>query len=115
MTGNRGVILLSVVIILLTMALIGASLAALFSLVNTTAQRIANETKALFLAEAGIAQVIYILHNQTGPEGLDKIIGPFSLGEGTFVAKIDFIHSLITSTGEVGGVKKTLQLQYKGL
>ncbi len=113
---NKGVVLLSVVIILLTIALIGASLVAFFSSVNLSAQTIADEAKAVYLAEAGIAHVIRILRGQADQtETSEQTIGPVSLGEGTYTVKLDFNKSLITSTGEVSGIKKTIQLQYRSL
>ncbi len=114
--NGRGVILLSVVIILLTIALIGASLVAFFSSVNISARRAADEAKALYLAEAGIARAIYLFRNQAGLGGqLDETIGPVTLGEGTYTVKIDFNQSLITSIGRVQGTTKTVQLQYISL
>lgn len=114
--NGRGVVLLSVVIILLTIALIGASLVAFFSSVNISARRVADGAKALYLAEAGIAQAIHLLRGQAGRGGqLDETIGPVSLGEGTYTVRIDLTQSLITSTGRVYGTTKTVQLQYISL
>lgn len=113
MNGNKGLILLNVVIILLTIALIGASLVAFLSLTNFSARTTAERTKAFYLAEAGIAHAINVLRNKAGLDS-DRI-GPLSLGEGTYEVKIDFSQSLIVSTGRVGNAKKTLQLQYAAL
>ena len=112
-SGKKGVILISVVIIFLTIALIGASLVAFFASVNITSRNFAEGAKALYLAEAGIAYAINILRYQTGShEELAKPKGPFQLGEGTYSVEINHLQSLITSTGEVGGIKKVIQLQY---
>jgi len=114
--NNKGVVLLSVVIILLTITLIGGSLAAFLSSVNISTGNIADQTKALYLAEAGIAHAIHNLRTEAGEGGiLDKTIGPITLGEGTYQVSVDFAQSLITSTGEVRGTRRTLQFQYKPL
>lgn len=123
MSGNlvhrrreEGIVLLSVIIILLTISLVGVSLVAFFSSVNMSARAIADEAKALYLAEAGIARAVYLLRTQAGTEEtVAGNIGPVNLGEGAYNVKIDFSQSLITSTGEVGKISKTLQLQYKAL
>ena len=111
--SRKGIILLSVIIILLSIAVIGASLVVMLSAVNFYTQTIANQTKAFYLAEAGIARTISMLRAQAGDKQED--IGPISLGEGNYTIKIDLIHSLITSTGNVGGSTKTVQLQYRAL
>ncbi len=113
MNGNKGLILLNVVIILLTIALIGASLVAFFSLTNLSVRTTADRAKAFYLAEAGIAHAISVLRSKAG-SGHDRI-GPVSLGEGIYEVEIDFSQSLIISTGRVGSSKKTLQLQYSAL
>jgi len=113
---RKGVVLLSVVIILLTIALIGASLVALFSSVNISARTIADEAKALYLAEAGVAHAISVLRSQAGEGGnLEQKIGPVKFGEGTYTIRLDFTQSLITSSGTVHGITKTVQLQYASL
>ena len=56
--GNHGVILLSVLIILLTISLIGASLMSFFFSVDVTAQYSVESAKAFYLAEAGIAHAV---------------------------------------------------------
>lgn len=111
--GRSGVILLNVVIILLTIALIGASLVAFFSLVNISARLTADEAKAFYLAEAGIADAVSLL--QSRATGIEQSVGPVELGEGTYEVEIDIIQSLIISTGRVGPAKKILQLYYSTL
>jgi len=114
--GKNGVVLLNVVIILLTIALIGASLAAFFSLVNIAARETVNEAKAFYLAEAGIAHAVGMLRNRTViAEVENERIGPISLGDGTYEIEIDLMQSLIISTGRVASTRKTLQLQYSTL
>ncbi len=116
MVADKGVILLNVIIILLTIAIIGASLMTFFFSVDLFARSVADGTKAFYLAEAGIATAVGSLRNRAsiivGPE---QIIGPVSLGEGTYTVKIDIINSMITSSGRVGDMEKTLQLQFNTL
>jgi len=113
---KKGVVLLSVIMILLTIAVIGASLVAFFSSVSLGARSIADEAKALYLAEAGIAHAVHILRNPSkNPVDFKEEIGPFSLGEGDYRIKLDLVQSLITATGNVRGTRKTVQLQYSAL
>ena len=113
---RKGVVLLSVVMILLTVAIIGATLVVFFSSVNLSARNVADEAKALYLAEAGISRAIYLLRNQDQTRvDFKQEIGPFSLGEGDYRIKFDLVQSLITSTGNVQGTRKTVQLQYTSL
>ena len=116
MSNNRGVALITVVIVMLTMALIGASLAELSSAVNYSIDNILEETKARYLAEAGIAHALHELRNNADlSEAIDKSTGEpvyFPLGDGGYTVVFDPSESLITCTGIVSGTKKTLQLQY---
>jgi Tfp pilus assembly protein PilX len=110
---DSGVALISVIVIMLTMALIGASLFELSASVNDSSQRVLDETKARYLAEAGIAHAIHILRTQAGQ--VPKLVQgeePVTLGDGTYAVSFDLQESMITSTGNVNGTKKTLQLQY---
>jgi len=114
--NNKGIVLLSVIMIMLTVAIIGASLVAFFSSVSLSAGTVADSAKALYLAEAGVSRAISMLRTEAGTVGMfeDKI-GPVSLGEGTYIIEFDIAQSLITSTGNVRGIKKTVQLQYSAL
>ena len=113
---ERGIILLNVVIILLTMALIGASLMTFYFSVDIFARAVANGTKAFYLAEAGIASAVNYLSSKASELHTPTYtIGPIELGEGEYEVEIDFDHSLITSTGTVSGMDKTLQLQFNAL
>jgi hypothetical protein len=113
---KKAAILISVIIILLTIAIIGASLVAFFSSVDLSARSVADEAKALYLAEAGISRAIHALRYKAGAKrGASETIGPVSLGEGAYTVKIDFQQSLITSIGSVNDTDKTVQLQYSAL
>ena len=115
MSNERGIALITVIIVMLTMALIGASLAELSSSVNFSVDEVLDETKARYLAEAGIA---HALHDLRAGTGLEKTLDPegnpvmFPLGEGVYTVTFDPEESLITCTGIVNETKKTLQLQY---
>ena len=113
---DRGVALITVVIVMLTMALIGAALAELSSSVHYSAENILDETKARYLAEAGIAHALHALRNGADlSDTVDKASGEpvyFPLGDGGYTVTFDSNESLITCTGIVHETKKTLQLQY---
>ena len=97
------------------MALIGASLAELSSTVNFSVDTILDETKARYLAEAGIAHALHELRGGgTLETSLDAEGNPvlFPLGEGFYSVTYEPSESLITCTGIVNETKKTLQLQY---
>lgn len=114
-SNKRGVALITVIIVMLTMALIGASLAELSSAVNHSVDTILDETKARYLAEAGIAHALHTLRNGGSLENaLDADGNPifFPLGEGVYSVTYESSESLIVSTGVVHETKKTLQLQY---
>ena len=114
--NRSGVVLLNVVIILLTIALIGASLVAFLSLVSLSTRTAAEEIKAFYLAEAGISTAVSTLRNKAGVSGNRLYtIGPVELGEGTYEVTIDPLQSLIISTGKVASTQKTLQLYYSAL
>ena len=114
--GERGVALITVVIVMLTMALIGAALAELASSVKYSIEMILDETKARYLAEAGIAHALHELRSGADlSDAVDKTTGDpvlYPLGEGNYSVTFDSSDSLITCTGNVNGTKKTLQLQY---
>ena len=113
---ERGVALITIIIVMLTMALIGASLAELSSAVSDSVDNILDETKARYLAEAGIAHALHELRSGADlSEAIDKITGEpiyFPLGEGGYSVAFDPEGSMITCTGIVHETKKTLQLQY---
>ncbi|MFH1846800.1 MAG: hypothetical protein ABH869_04510 [Candidatus Omnitrophota bacterium] len=121
-TNKKGIVLLNVIIMLLTIALIGASLVAFLSLVNISAQVTVEEIKAFYLAEAGISQAVSILKSGSEEESSSlsfgtstRRVGPIALGDGTYTIEIDINQGLISSIGQVGDTKKSLQLQYSML
>ena len=114
--NGKAYVLISTVLLLLTIALIGASLLLFFFSVNLKAQTGIDETKAFYLAEAGLSYAAFTLHSQSSTIGTtEQVLGPMDLGEGKFVVEINYLEFLITSTGEVNGAKKTLQMQFSAL
>lgn len=112
--GNKnGAILFGVLIVVLMISLIGASLVAILSSLVLSSQYEISQTKALYLAEAGINHAIHLLQSQAIIVTQEEnFIPPTSLGDGTYEVKLDFSQSLITSTGKVGGVRRRIQLKY---
>ena len=112
--GNRrGAVLFGVLVVLLTVSLIGASLVALLSSIALTNQYEVSRAKALYLAEAGISQAVFLLKSQAIIIGSEEyFVNPTSLGDGTYEVKLDFRQSLLSSTGKVGGITRTIQLKY---
>jgi len=117
---ERGAILLMVLIIILTISLLGATLMALFFNVLSLSQIELDRTRALYLAEAGIAVAIGIFKNQAGvarpaadnAAQADMIVPPTKLNEGSFEVYNDYSQSTIVSIGNSNGVKRTIQLRY---
>ena len=114
--NQKGVALITVMVVMLTMALIGAALAELSSSVNYSVDSILDDTKARYLAEAGIAHALHELRSGANlSDAVDKVTGEpvfFPLGDGGYTVVFDASQSLITCTGIVNETKKTLQLQY---
>jgi len=97
----------------LTVSLIGASLVALLSSIALTNQYEVSRAKALYLAEAGISQAVFLLKSQAIIIGSEEyFVNPTSLGDGTYEVNLDFKQSLLSSTGKVGGITRTIQLKY---
>ena len=109
-----------VLIIILTISLLGATLMALFFNVLSLSRIELDRTRALYLAEAGIAKAIGVLKKQAGfpisseesAEQADMIVTPTKLNEGSFEVYNDFSQSTIISIGKSNGVKRTIQVRY---
>lgn len=126
--GQRGAVLLIVLIMVLTISLLGATLMALFFNVLTFSQIELDRTRALYLAEAGIAKALGVLKNQagvgaapespakadeaTGTKRSDRIIAPTQLDGGYYEVFNDFLQSTIISIGTSNGVRRTIQVKY---
>ena len=110
---SAGAILIGVIIILLTISLIGATLASFYLSVSTLAEVELTRAQALYLAEAGIAQAIVRLRHAGLLGGqAEQQISPTPLGEGAYEVFHDLTTGLITSTGKVRGVRRTVQIKY---
>ena len=84
--------------------------------VNFSAQTRIDEAKAFYLAEAGISYAIFQMRTQAQSLGYgEEALGPMILGSGSYTVEIDYAQSIITSIGEVNGVQKKLQLQFRTL
>ena len=112
MSGRKGVVLLGALIILLTISLIGATLASFFFSVNTVAEVELSRAQALYLAEAGIADAVYQLRQGGSGGDVEQHIAVKMLGDGDYEVSHDAAAGLITSTGRVRGVRRTLQVKY---
>lgn len=113
MGRERGAILMGVLIVMLTVSLIGATLASFFLSVTIVAETELIRAQALYLAEAGVSHTLYELYTagRMGGEAQTKT-EPIPLGEGTFQVRHDVTSGLITSTGKVRGVRRTIQVKY---
>ena len=109
-----------VLIIILTISLLGATLMTLFFNVLSLNQIELDRTKALYLAEAGIAKAIGALKTQAGyvnpsvdsAAQSDMIVPSTKLNEGYFEVYNDYSQSTIVSIGKSNGVKRTIQVRY---
>ena len=108
-----GAVLFAVLLILLTISLIGATLASFFFSVTTVAEVDLARAQALYLAEAGIAKAIHQVQ-QAGSLGgeAQQQIRAVPLGDGEYDTAHDLVAGLITSTGKVRGVRRTIQVKY---
>lgn len=116
-SGEKGAILLIVLIVILTISLLGTSLIALFYNVLVSSRTELDRARALYLAEAGIAKAISMFKSQTGTgisQGTtqQQIVAPTHLGEGSFEVYNDFSQSTIVSIGISQGTKRTIQVKY---
>lgn len=114
--SSSGAALIGVLAILLTISLIGATLASFFLSVTTVAEAERDRAQALYLGEAGIHQTIFELR-QGGAGGIRDLSSQETpatrtLGDGEYEVTQDVVTGLITSTGSVHGVKRTIQIKY---
>ncbi len=111
--GAPGAILLGALIMLFTISLLGATLAALFTSVSLVAEIELSRTQSLYLAEAGVARAIYEvrLAGLSGKDALQEIPAT-ALGTGEYEATHDPSSGLITATGNANGIRRTIQVKY---
>lgn len=114
-TGKQGAALLTTVILLLTLASIGAAVAGMASarssLVNLEVERL----QAAYLAEAGLARALYEIANGRDLFGKDGI-GVISLtpyGSGAFQVEHDPATRSLVGVGVVGDVRRVIVYRYE--
>ncbi|MDD2703079.1 MAG: hypothetical protein PHC33_03630 [Candidatus Omnitrophica bacterium] len=125
MVKKRGAVLLIVLVVLLTISLLGVTMMALFYNVLTSSRTELDRVRALYLAEAGIAQTVSAMRGQAGSspaasgeepadsaDDAERLIPRTSLGGGYFEVYNDPSQSVIVSTGSSNNVKRTLQVKY---
>ncbi len=111
--SEKGAVLFGVLIVVLTISLIGASLAVFLFSLHLSSQYEVNQAKVLYLAEAGINHAIHQLQSQAIIVTKEAyFITPTTLGDGTYEVKLDFAESIITAIGKIGGSKRKIQLKY---
>lgn len=121
MRDKRGAVLITTVIILVFLSVLGMSLIAfLFSRFSYSQVQL-DRLKALYVAEAGLAQALWELKNDYDPDGT----GPKSPGNtieyvtisgyGEYKTSHNFQTSTITATGKVNEIRRTIQVKYATL
>jgi len=110
---KQATVLLTIIIVLLFLGVLGMSLLGFLFLRTTSSTLAIDRLKAFYLAEAGIAKSINELKKEVDYDhnGIGNI-APCKLGDGVFWAQHDFQTSTITATGEVNGIKRSLQIKY---
>ena len=104
---DKGIALVCVISVLTVVILIGFGLLSLVSAEVFTVQREVRESKAFYLAEAGIAELAANLNNNQFSD-----ISPISLGEGTYQVTIytDSNSTYAISTGTVGNTVERIKV-----
>jgi len=125
--GNRGAVLMLVLVVIFTISIMGAVLVVLFFNVLTLSGIELDRTRALYLSEAGVSMAVSVLKSRAGEvmtsgaqskEAADgssrgeKIIPSTELGGGYFEVYNDYAQSTIISIGVSNGVKRVIQLKY---
>ena len=110
----RGAVLLGVLVIMLTISMIGATLASFFFSVTTVAEAELSRAQALYLAEAGLAYAVAQIRLTGQLGGAAQVqTPPTRLGDGEYEVLHDASEGLITSIGTVRGVRRTVQVKYQ--
>lgn len=116
MSGERGVILITTIIILTFLTVLGMSLITFLFSRATQSQIQLDRVKALYLAEAGISKAIWELRYELDPDGDGPGNMPETkLGDGVFWTRHNFQASTITATGQVNKVQRTVQIKYSAI
>lgn len=114
--NNKASVLITTVIVFAFFSTIGLALIALLYSHVTSIQLESDRLKAMYLAEAGIAQALYELRvgKDTDNIGIGNIKSR-KLGEGKFWVEHDMQTSTLTSVGEVNNVRRILRIRYNSL
>ena len=116
MTGNRGAVLLTTIIVLVFLSTLGMSLISLLLTRTMHTQMQLDRLKALYLAEAGVFKAILELKsgNDVDGDGAGNIPKQ-ELGDGHFWVSHNFQSSTLTSKAKVNGILRVVQMQYNSL
>ena len=107
-------VLIGTVLIMLTTALIGAALVGFFSSVMTLSELEMDRTQALYLAESGVARMVYEFRKANAFGGdTTRDIFPTSLAGGEYEVHHDVDTGIITSTGRFHRVERVVQVKYQ--
>ena len=111
--GKHGAALFLILMIISSLSVFGGILMLLGFNRILSAQLETDRVKAVFLAEAGIAQAIYEIKskNDADKDGLGTIKQKM-IGDGYFTVIHNVKTSEIRSTGVVNGVRRTIQIKY---
>ncbi|MCM8795033.1 MAG: hypothetical protein NC819_04445 [Candidatus Omnitrophica bacterium] len=113
-TGEKGIALLTTIIILLTLGALGAALNGLVNSRVLSATLEVDRLQAAYLAEAGLAQAVHELVNGRDLYGKDGIgfIPPTALGPGFFSVEHDSQSRSLIGVGVVGDVRRVIVSRY---
>ena len=111
--GKRGAALFLVLMIISTLSVFGGILMVLSNNRVLMCQLEADRVKAIFLAEAGLADAVHELKTNSDPDrnGLGTLAEK-KLGDGVYSVTHDPKTNEIRSSGTVNGVTRTLQIRY---
>lgn len=111
--SNKGAALFLVLVVITSLSVFGGVLMLLSDNRMLMAGLEIDSAKALSLAEAGIAQAIFEIKTQIDKDkdGYGNI-KPTALGSGVYFTSHKASTQDIISTGEVNGVKRTIQIKY---
>ena len=111
---EKGVVLLSAIIVLMFLAMIGLSLIALVLSRSLSVEFEIKRLKAFYLAEAAISMSLNELKKDIDPDDLGRgSIAPTKFEGGTYEAFIDKKTGVITGIGEFDGVRREIEVKYR--
>lgn len=114
-SGERGIALLTTVILLLTLGAVGVALTAMVSNRLTSVTLEVDRLQAVYLAEAGLARAIHEISNGRDLFGNDGIgmIPPTPYASGGFQVEHDPKSSSLVGLGVVGDVRRVIVYRYQ--